>query len=111
VEKDIWWRKLPNWWVAVDEAAAKTKSEEEEKKKKQDWWTSSSYKGKPFLPLSTASDKVVSVVYLVFRCSSLTLCVSSFFCSLFVLGFLKSLRERFNEILYFYLVITIKRKT
>jgi hypothetical protein len=72
IDKDIWWRKLPNWWVAVDEAAAKTKSEEEEKKKKQDWWTSSSYNGKPFLPLSTASDKVVSVVYLVFRCSSLT---------------------------------------
>jgi hypothetical protein len=62
IDKDIWWRKLPNWWVAVDEAAAKKKSEDDEKKKKDDWWTSSTHNGKAFLPISNASDKVVVIV-------------------------------------------------
>jgi len=47
-----------SWWNAVDEAAKKEAAEVAAKKKKEDWWVDSSYKGKAFLPLSSAPDKV-----------------------------------------------------
>lgn len=58
--KPPWWKKIPTWWQAVDEAKKKADEEAAAKVKKEDWWTDSTYKGKTFLPLSTAPDKVVT---------------------------------------------------
>jgi hypothetical protein len=58
--KPPWWKKIPTWWQAVDEAKKKAEEETAAKAKPEDWWTGSSYKGKTFLPLSTAPDKVVT---------------------------------------------------
>lgn len=60
IDKNLWWRKLPNWWQAIDEANEKKKKEEEDKKKKVDWWKDTTYNGKVFLPLSNAPDKIVT---------------------------------------------------
>lgn len=51
---------LNSWWKALDEEKRKIEEEVAIKKKKEDWWTDSSYKGKVFLPLSTAYDKIVT---------------------------------------------------
>jgi hypothetical protein len=48
-KEKYWWRKLPSWWQAVDEAKAKEKEEAEAKKKKEDWWMDTTYKGKVYL--------------------------------------------------------------
>lgn len=48
-DKNLWWKKLPSWWQAVDEAKAKEKADKEAKAKKEDWWKDTSYKGKTFL--------------------------------------------------------------
>lgn len=57
--KPPWWKKIPTWWQAVDEAKKKAEEEAASKKKKDDWWTDTTYKGKTYLPLSVAPDKVL----------------------------------------------------
>jgi len=54
----MWWKKMPSWWSNVEDV----KKEEDKKKaeKKLDWWTGTTYGGKTFLPLSTATDRVVT---------------------------------------------------
>jgi hypothetical protein len=55
-----WWKTVPTWFRAVDEAKKKEEEEAAAKKKKEDWWLDTNYKGKSFLPLSTAYDKTVT---------------------------------------------------
>lgn len=61
-EPKAWWKTVPTWFQAVDEAKKKQEEEAAAKKKKEDWWTDTTYKGKAFLPLSTAYDKTVTKV-------------------------------------------------
>jgi hypothetical protein len=46
----------------VDEAKKKVEEEIAAKAKPEDWCTGSAYRGKTFLPLSTAPDKVVTKI-------------------------------------------------
>mmetsp|Transcript_73983 Transcript_73983/g.145198 ORF Transcript_73983/g.145198 Transcript_73983/m.145198 type:complete len:336 (-) Transcript_73983:40-1047(-) len=58
-----WWRKLPSWWQAVDEAKEKEKADAEAAKKKEDWWMDTTYKGKTYLEKDAKTDKPTTVTW------------------------------------------------
>uniref|UniRef100_A0A7S3ME34 BTB domain-containing protein n=1 Tax=Spumella elongata TaxID=89044 RepID=A0A7S3ME34_9STRA len=59
----VWWRKLPSWWQAVDEAKNKEKTDAAAVKKKEDWWLDTSYKGKTYLQKDAKVDKPTTATW------------------------------------------------
>mmetsp|Transcript_12799 Transcript_12799/g.21292 ORF Transcript_12799/g.21292 Transcript_12799/m.21292 type:complete len:329 (+) Transcript_12799:37-1023(+) len=48
-DQNAWWRSVPSWWQAVDEAKKKEAEEAAKKAKAADWWKDSEYQGHKYL--------------------------------------------------------------